>query len=400
MDPADGVRYALPAVLGVAFAAAQGYEAIASFWRRPALTWIFTALVLAAAAVYAWPVLRVRSTTPSPPAQAVAWIHQHLTPKAMFLVEPEMEAHAAYLLQGYDLAPIDEGLRRAARRPRAPLYLFSEGESGWPGAVTFRWPDTDAYRRLTRNHYRVVSLSPIPTGQRFEIVRGIYRWEPTAREARWRWMNDDAALRIFSRGCTRAVTVKLALDPSFPLSSNTVTVTVNGTPAATVEIARGTERKVELLLSSGGPTEIGFRSARSFVPAEAAAAIRAAWPCSSLPWSGSPAKLERPMSQEQPSVSLVIPMFNEEENIEHAIDCAVAALERHAGDYEIVVVNDASTDRSAEIVARLAQANPRIRLLRHEVNRKLGAHAQDGLRRGAQGPRGLHGRRPAVRSAR
>lgn len=84
------------------------------------------------------------------------------------------------------------------------------------------------------------------------------------------------------------------------------------------------------------------------------------------------------MSQEQPSVSLVIPMFNEEENIEHAIDCAVAALERCAGDYEIVVVNDASTDRSAEIVARLSEANPRIRLLRHEVNRKLGATLKTG----------------------
>jgi glycosyltransferase involved in cell wall biosynthesis len=84
------------------------------------------------------------------------------------------------------------------------------------------------------------------------------------------------------------------------------------------------------------------------------------------------------MSQEQPSVSLVIPMFNEEENIEHAIDCAVAALERCAGDYEIVVVNDASTDRSAEIVTRLSAANPRIRLCQHEVNRKLGATLKTG----------------------
>jgi glycosyltransferase involved in cell wall biosynthesis len=79
------------------------------------------------------------------------------------------------------------------------------------------------------------------------------------------------------------------------------------------------------------------------------------------------------------SVSLVIPMFNEEENIEHAIGCAVEALERHAEDYEIVVVNDASTDRSAEIVSRLAEADPRIRLLSHEVNRKLGATLKTGF---------------------
>lgn len=72
-------------------------------------------------------------------------------------------------------------------------------------------------------------------------------------------------------------------------------------------------------------------------------------------------------------------MFNEEENIEHAIACAVDALERHAGDWEVVAVDDASQDRSAAIVAGLAEAEPRIRLLRHEVNRKLGASIKTGF---------------------
>ncbi|MFL6194911.1 MAG: glycosyltransferase family 2 protein [Thermoanaerobaculia bacterium] len=80
-----------------------------------------------------------------------------------------------------------------------------------------------------------------------------------------------------------------------------------------------------------------------------------------------------------PSVSLVIPMFNEEENIEHAISCAVDALERHTSDWEVVVVDDASQDRSAAIVTGLAEAEPRIRLLRHEVNRKLGASIKTGF---------------------
>ena len=102
-----------------------------------------------------------------------------------------------------------------------------------------------------------------------------------------------------------------------------------------------------------------------------------------------------------PSLSLVIPMFNEEENIEHALACAIDALARHCGDdWEIVVVDDASEDRSAAIVARESAAEPRIRLLRHPVNRKLGGDAQDRLRRRPQGPRPLHGRRPAVRPRR
>jgi hypothetical protein len=45
-------------------------------------------------------------------------------------------------------------------------------------------------------------------------------------------------------------------------------------------------------------------------------------------------------------------MFNEELNIEHAIDAAVESLEKYAGDYEIVIVDDASTVRPKGRCAR------------------------------------------------
>ncbi|HZF12684.1 MAG TPA: glycosyltransferase family 2 protein [Thermoanaerobaculia bacterium] len=79
------------------------------------------------------------------------------------------------------------------------------------------------------------------------------------------------------------------------------------------------------------------------------------------------------------SVSLVIPMFNEEETIEHAIACGVSALELYGGDYEIILVDDASTDGSPGIVRRLAAENPRIRMLSHAVNRKLGGALKTGF---------------------
>ena len=79
------------------------------------------------------------------------------------------------------------------------------------------------------------------------------------------------------------------------------------------------------------------------------------------------------------SVSLVIPMFNEELNIEHAVSAAVDALTKYSDDYEIIVVDDASTDDSPALVARLAEENPRIRVIRHPKNRKLGGTIRTGF---------------------
>jgi glycosyltransferase involved in cell wall biosynthesis len=80
-----------------------------------------------------------------------------------------------------------------------------------------------------------------------------------------------------------------------------------------------------------------------------------------------------------PSVSLVIPMYNEELNIEHAIAAGVEALQKYTDDYEIVIVDDASTDDSPAMVAKEAAANPRIRVFRNEKNRKLGGSLKRGF---------------------
>ena len=82
---------------------------------------------------------------------------------------------------------------------------------------------------------------------------------------------------------------------------------------------------------------------------------------------------------EKPAISLVIPMFNEEANIEHAIAYAVDALAQHSRHYEIVIVDDASTDDSPELVRRAIAGNPRIRLIRHEFNQKLGTSLRTGF---------------------
>ncbi|HSS75899.1 MAG TPA: glycosyltransferase family 39 protein [Thermoanaerobaculia bacterium] len=266
MDPADGVRYALPTVLCVAFAAVVGSDAAARRLRLPAAAaWVIPGLVLVGGALYARPLLAARATTVSPPLQAALWAHRHLPAGAGILVQDDLAPHAHFLLRGFDLSPVDAGLQSFARRPYAPLWLYAEGESTWPGAVTFRWPESDAYGKLTRNHYRIVSLSPIPADARYQIVRGVNAFEPSVQDARWRWLDSDAVLRIFPLDI-RAVAVTLGLPAVAPLASNTVIVSVNGKSIKTVELPRGTESRFELPVESEGRTEIAFHSSHSFGP--------------------------------------------------------------------------------------------------------------------------------------
>ncbi|HXH38217.1 MAG TPA: glycosyltransferase family 2 protein [Thermoanaerobaculia bacterium] len=79
------------------------------------------------------------------------------------------------------------------------------------------------------------------------------------------------------------------------------------------------------------------------------------------------------------SVALVIPMFNEELNIEHAMKAAVEACAKYTDDYEIIIVDDASSDQSPFLVACRAAENPRIRMIHHERNRKLGGSLKTGF---------------------
>ena len=73
------------------------------------------------------------------------------------------------------------------------------------------------------------------------------------------------------------------------------------------------------------------------------------------------------------SISAVLPAYNEEEVIADSVAAMVETLESLGADYEVIVVNDGSRDRTAAIVEGLGRENPRVRLVSHAENQGYGA---------------------------
>jgi glycosyltransferase involved in cell wall biosynthesis len=80
-----------------------------------------------------------------------------------------------------------------------------------------------------------------------------------------------------------------------------------------------------------------------------------------------------------PTFCFVIPCFNEEDNVGATVSSVRAAMGRR-DDYEIILVNDASTDRTLERMQALAAADPRIRVLDNPCNLGFGGSYKRGAR--------------------
>lgn len=79
-------------------------------------------------------------------------------------------------------------------------------------------------------------------------------------------------------------------------------------------------------------------------------------------------------------LSIVLPVFNEEANIDHAVRQAIAGANALDLRHEVIAVDDGSLDRTAEILRRLeTELTPTVRALRHHVNRGYGAALRTGF---------------------
>ncbi|HEV7768130.1 MAG TPA: hypothetical protein VGQ76_24220 [Thermoanaerobaculia bacterium] len=274
MDPADAVRYAIPSLPLIALLAAttrhpersegvgrEGHDARA--WRPalpgPSLTLGMTCLYVLGSIWYALPVLRARATSPSPPAAAIRWIEANVPKHAIVLYDPPLWPHASVQLDEYKTMRIDAGLAQYGGDPSVPMVIFADGERADAKGVTFRWADTDAYRKLTREHYGAVSVIPLPPAERYRVIEGVFAPERTRDGRAWRWLGSKAILEVPSLGATRARLV-FRTPPEYPLDQNRIRVN-----DSVVAIKRNETVEVIIPITD---TRITITPERTFVPAQ------------------------------------------------------------------------------------------------------------------------------------
>src|SRR5262249_32599957 len=79
------------------------------------------------------------------------------------------------------------------------------------------------------------------------------------------------------------------------------------------------------------------------------------------------------------SLSLVIPAYNEDAGIAQAVAEADDTLSQIAGEYEILIVDDGSPDRTFDVASDAARSRSHVRVLRHETNSGYGAALRTGF---------------------
>ncbi len=84
-------------------------------------------------------------------------------------------------------------------------------------------------------------------------------------------------------------------------------------------------------------------------------------------------------SSEVSELSVFFPFVNEEGNVEDRVKKAIVVLEKLKIKYEILLINDGSTDKTGQIIDELAGKNPKIRAIHHKQNLGYGEALKSGF---------------------
>lgn len=79
------------------------------------------------------------------------------------------------------------------------------------------------------------------------------------------------------------------------------------------------------------------------------------------------------------SISYFCPAYNEQENLEKAINSALPVLAGLGLPFEVIIVDNGSTDKTPQIADRLALTYPQVRVIHHASNREYGGALKSGF---------------------
>ena len=80
------------------------------------------------------------------------------------------------------------------------------------------------------------------------------------------------------------------------------------------------------------------------------------------------------------SISVFFPCYNEQDNIVRTVGDAVDVLKKVGADFEIIIVDDGSSDNTGQIADQLAEQNSKIKVVHHPTNLGYGAALRSGFK--------------------
>lgn len=85
------------------------------------------------------------------------------------------------------------------------------------------------------------------------------------------------------------------------------------------------------------------------------------------------------MQKKVKEISVFFPAYNEEKQIEKTVTQAVKVLNKVAVKWEILIINDGSSDKTGEVAKKLSGKDKRVRVITHSPNRGYGASLKSGF---------------------
>lgn len=80
-----------------------------------------------------------------------------------------------------------------------------------------------------------------------------------------------------------------------------------------------------------------------------------------------------------PELTIFFPFWNEEKNVKHVVEAAIPVAKEIAVKWEILIIDDGSSDKTYQIGKELARKYPNIRAITHSPNRGYGAALKEGF---------------------